>query len=148
VFQNLRFQLVNYQAQYQDLSNAIRTVAADRDNALETLKTFTINSTAIQALTAEQLMTNKEKVDAATCVYHHEVLRRYKTTTTTTTTATEPKHWAVATCVVCRDEEAPPNMCLGCGHVLCTECAPKVTECPFCRQPVTSITQLYNVFHT
>lgn len=143
--QNLRFQLANYQAQAVDLNNAIRTLAAERDHALETLKTFTVDSISIQALSPEQLMTNKEKVDTATCVYHHEVLRRYKNTTTT---PTEPKYWAVSTCAVCRDEESPPNMCLGCGHVVCSGCAPKVGECPFCRQPVTSMTQLYNVFHT
>jgi len=143
----MRFQLANYQAQVQDMDTTIRTVAAERDQLNENLKTFNIDSTSIQALSNDKLVENKEQVDAVSNIYTAEVTRRY-TTALTSNQQPQQKYWALASCAVCRDDHAPPNTNLGCGHVLCNSCAKRVTECPFCRAPVTALTLLYNVFHT
>ena len=52
-----------------------------------------------------------------------------------------------------KEETGPPQCCvcferarntaLGCGHVLCGECASRVEECPLCRTPVTIRIKLY-----
>ncbi|CAI0428169.1 unnamed protein product [Linum tenue] len=38
----------------------------------------------------------------------------------------------------------PKNMAFGCGHTTCQECGGLVTNCPLCRQPITTRIKLFN----
>ncbi|XP_010260804.1 PREDICTED: E3 ubiquitin-protein ligase RGLG2-like [Nelumbo nucifera] len=44
-------------------------------------------------------------------------------------------------CPICWNNEK--NMAFGCGHMTCTECGPKVVNCPICRTRITSRLRLY-----
>jgi hypothetical protein len=146
LLQTYRFQLVNYLSQTADMENTIRTLAGERDQLRETMKTFNVDATSVQSMGDEKLFTNKLILDNISVIYFTEITRRY--TNSITPKEDMQKYWAVAPCAVCRDDDAPPNTCLNCGHVVCLSCANMVAECPFCRKTVTSVMQLYNVFHT
>ncbi|XP_010260803.1 PREDICTED: E3 ubiquitin-protein ligase RGLG2-like [Nelumbo nucifera] len=45
------------------------------------------------------------------------------------------------TCPVCLTNEK--NLAFGCGHMVCRECGPRVTNCPICRGRITSRIRLY-----
>jgi len=44
-------------------------------------------------------------------------------------------------CSIC--SENTKSVSLGCGHLLCDVCAVKITNCPFCKAPITSIHRIY-----
>jgi hypothetical protein len=44
-------------------------------------------------------------------------------------------------CSVCLDE--PKGITLGCGHAFCATCAHQVSDCPVCREPITSRVKLF-----
>jgi E3 ubiquitin-protein ligase RGLG len=44
-------------------------------------------------------------------------------------------------CCVCMERHK--NTALGCGHVLCENCARSVSTCPLCKQPIASRLKLY-----
>ena len=45
------------------------------------------------------------------------------------------------TCSLCMDR--PKTVVFNCGHQICTECSAGHTECPFCREPITSSITLF-----
>ncbi|XP_019053698.1 PREDICTED: E3 ubiquitin-protein ligase RGLG2-like [Nelumbo nucifera] len=45
------------------------------------------------------------------------------------------------TCPICLTNEK--NLAFGCGHMVCTECGPRVTNCPICRGRITSRIRLF-----
>jgi hypothetical protein len=147
--QNLSIQLASYQAQIIESERTLRNVAIERDTTKETLSMFQVDTTSIQGLDDQKLIDGLRSTYNLSTIYYSEMYRRYTTLASNLQGGQQqPKYWAVATCAVCRDEQAPPNACLECGHVLCAGCAARVQECPFCRTPVGNVTKLFNVFHT
>jgi len=45
------------------------------------------------------------------------------------------------TCDICI--ENPKRIAFRCGHVTCEDCAPKLTDCPTCRKPITDRIKLF-----
>jgi len=46
------------------------------------------------------------------------------------------------TCCVCADSELNTAL-VPCGHLLCWDCAQRLTECPLCRTEVTARQRVY-----
>lgn len=51
---------------------------------------------------------------------------------------TIPRTRATASdCHICMDARC--NALLACGHTLCSRCAGRLTQCPFCRRPIQQV---------
>lgn len=53
--------------------------------------------------------------------------------------------FSLSSCPVCLNDDRMPDHCLGCGHLVCGECLPKLIDCPICRCHIECVQLVYGI---